>query len=351
MSGDHDLSALDAELFRLLALRSAAARRRAAEAPGARFADEAALVRLAQAAVTSGGVDADAARALASALARQQVPEEPAPPAPAPHDARTALVIGGAGRMGAWLARYLAARGLAVTVADPVGAPAGFEHVADWRDAPAASLVVVAAPLRASNSILHALADAGTPGVIFDVGSLKSPLRSGVAALRAAGCRVTSIHPMFGPDAATLSGRHIIVCDVGDTEATAIAAGLFDDTAANVVHMSLEQHDRVIAYILGLSHALNIAFVTAVAESGEGAPRLAELSSTTFEAQLGVARRVVRENPRLYFEIQSLNDYGAEALAALSYAVEKVRSVVRAGDEEAFCRLMAQGHAFVEGRG
>ena len=40
--------------------------------------------------------------------------------------------------------------------------------------------------------------------------------------------------------------------------------------------MSLDDHDRLIAYVLGLSHALNIAFFTALAESGEAAPKLAQ---------------------------------------------------------------------------
>ena len=60
-----------------------------------------------------------------------------------------------------------------------------------------------------------------------------------------------------------------------------------------------------IAYVLGLSHALNIAFFTALADSGEAAPALAKLSSTTFDEQLAVARKVSDDNPSLYFEIQS----------------------------------------------
>jgi len=107
-------------------------------------------------------------------------------------------------------------------------------------------------------------------------------------------------------------------------------------------------HDRLIAYVLGLSHALNIAFFTALAESGEAAPKLATLSSTTFDAQLDVAARVAREQPDLYFEIQTLNDYGTESLAALLYAVERLRSVVRAGDLEGFRGLMARGRAYLE---
>jgi hypothetical protein len=47
----------------------------------------------------------------------------------------------------------------------------------------------------------------------------------------------------------------------------------------------------LIAYVLGLSHALNIAFFTALAGSGEAAPRLAQLSSTTYDAQVDVATK------------------------------------------------------------
>jgi chorismate mutase/prephenate dehydrogenase len=99
-----------------------------------------------------------------------------------------------------------------------------------------------------------------------------------------------------------------------------------------------------------LSHALNIAFFTALAESGEAAPRLARLSSTTFDAQLDVASAVAEESPELYFEIQALNDYGAESLEALAKAVDQVRSAVLTRDFPAFQRLMQQGLAYLHDR-
>ncbi len=76
------------------------------------------------------------------------------------------------------------------------------------------------------------------------------------------------------------------------------------------IDMGLDDHDRLIAYVLGLSHALNIAFFTALAESGEAAPKLAQMSSTTFDAQLLVSKAVAQDNPRMYFEIQNLNKFG-----------------------------------------
>jgi chorismate mutase/prephenate dehydrogenase len=129
------------------------------------------------------------------------------------------------------------------------------------------------------------------------------------------------------------------------------ARALFASTMAQQMEMSLEEHDRLIAYVLGLSHALNIAFFTALAESGETAPRLANLSSTTFDAQLDVAARVAQENPHLYFEIQHLNPQGLVALDDLLRAVQRLRDVVSDADEAAFISLMNQGRAYLAQRG
>ncbi len=231
---------------------------------------------------------------------------------------RSALVIGGRGKMGHWMADFLAAQGFAVSVADPSGEVAGYDYVADWKTADLHhDIIVVATPIRIANEVLAELAGRRPRGIVFDIGSLKTPLRAGLEQLRAAGCHVTSVHPMFGPDTELLSGRHVIFIDLGDAVALAEARALFGSTMADLVVMGLDEHDRLIAFVLGLSHALNIAFFTALAESGEAAPRLARMSSTTFDAQLDVATRVAAENPDLYFEIQSLNDYGVESLNAL----------------------------------
>ena len=264
---------------------------------------------------------------------------------------RTALVIGGAGKMGRWFAEFMASQGFSVEVADPAGAPPGFAHLPDWRSSALAhDFIVVAAPLGATDKILREIAMRRPKGVIFDVGSLKSPLRAGLNALKSHGCRVASLHPMFGPNTELLSGRHVIFVEAGSPEATQAARDLFASTMVEQVVMSLDEHDRLIAYVLGLSHALNIAFFTALAESGEAAPRLAKLSSTTFDSQLDVASLVAQESPELYFEIQSLNDYGAESLEALSQAVEKLRTAVLSQDFESFATLMRRGREYLEDR-
>ena len=75
-----------------------------------------------------------------------------------------------------------------------------------------------------------------------------------------------------------------------------------------------------------------------------------QLSSTTFDAQFDIASDVAAESPELYYEIQRLNDFGAESLDALARAVEAVRSAVFSGDQARFTALMRQGHEYVKGR-
>jgi chorismate mutase / prephenate dehydrogenase len=261
------------------------------------------------------------------------------------------LVIGGCGKMGAWFSEFLASQGYRVSIADPSGGLAGFDRVADWQtDALDFDVIVLATPLGVTAGLLQTLAALAPRGLIFDLGSLKTPLRAGLDALVKAGCRVTSLHPMFGPDTELLSGRHVIFIDLGNAAALAEAQELFAPTMAERVVMGLDEHDRLIAYVLGLSHALNIAFFTALAESGEAALRLAKLSSTTFDSQLDVAARVASESPDLYFEIQSLNDYGVESLLALQQAVERVVAAVRTGDADEFTALMKRGRAYLDVR-
>jgi chorismate mutase/prephenate dehydrogenase len=138
--------------------------------------------------------------------------------------------------------------------------------------------------------------------------------------------------------------------DAGSAEAMQAARALFASTMAQQTEMELEDHDRLIAYVLGLSHALNIAFFGVLANSGEAVPRLADLSSTTFDSQLAVASKVAQENPQLYYEIQSLNQHGLEPLEALSEVLSTIIDSVKNGDKATFMQLMERGRKYLAAR-
>lgn len=267
-------------------------------------------------------------------------------------DGNPVLVIGGAGKMGSWFARFLASQGYCVEIADTGAEESEFRRRDDWHEhVESYEIIVVATPINATNGILRELETLEPPGLVFDVSSLKGPLRGSLLGLSDAGLKITSLHPMFGPDTTLLSDRHVIFVDVGNREATEQAKTIFEPTMAKLVEMSLEDHDRMIAYVLGLSHALNIAFFTALRESGEAAERLATMSSTTFDAQLKVARKVSSENPELYFEIQSLNDYRIGPLNALQDALSRVQRLIETNNEDGFAKLMEKGRQYLRSAG
>ena len=256
---------------------------------------------------------------------------------------QSALVIGGLGRMGVWMSRYLDMVGYSVDVADTASGETPYYRVDDWQAVVHDyDMIVVAVPLRPSNDILLRLAELKPACLVFDIGSLKSPMREGLDAMRESGCRICSVHPMFGPDEIGLSGRHILFVDVGNQQAVEEARALFAHTAADCVELSLEEHDEVMAWVLGLSHLVNIAFAGALAESGEAVPLLKQISSSTFNAQLNVATQVVSENPHLYYEIQQGNDNTAEVSAHFCKVLDELIRAVADNDEAVFTRYMSE---------
>jgi chorismate mutase/prephenate dehydrogenase len=261
---------------------------------------------------------------------------------------RRALIVGGAGRMGRWLAGFLDSQGFDVLLADPTLEGDGSTCFGDWHEAPLdVDVIGLATPLQASARILDELCELDVPALVFDIGSLKAPLIPALRRAAVSGLKVCSIHPMFGPDTQLLSERHVLLMDAGSGEALEAAQSLFVDTMAERVVIDLEDHDRLMAPVLGLSHALSLVFFNALVDCGVPAERLAALSSTTFDRQLAIARDVAGESPELYFEIQSLNPHGQAMRATLIEAAQTLAECIQSGDEEAFRTMMLRGRKYL----
>lgn len=351
------LTAVDQQLVELIAQRqriiSEIGRSKRSAGRGTRdYEREKEVLDMARTRAESLNVDPDLAERIMQSLIQSSLAsqERDRVVAEGKGDGRRVLVIGGGGKMGSWFVDFFDSQGFTTFRADVSLEPDG-RTFKDWTLAGVDyDVIVVATPLAISGKILTQLAALRPAGLVFDIGSLKTPLKRGLKDLSEAGCLVTSLHPMFGPDTKLLSGRHLIVVNVGPEEATAAARELFASTMVEQLEMSLDDHDRLIAYVLGLSHALNIAFFTALAESGEAAPKLAKLSSTTFDAQLLVSAAVAQDNPHLYFEIQSLNQFGLGPLDALCESAARIRSLVAEGDEDGFVKLMKNGRDYLATR-
>lgn len=333
---------LDAELVERAAERVRLARRigdikRAAGRPVIDFAQERRVLDAVAAAAAERGLAPEVAEDLFARLIRAAVTiqEEESLRHAGTGRGKHAVVLGGAGRMGRWIGRFLEAQGWGTSVVDPAAPPE--ENRRGDERLTTADLVVAATPPGGTAALYRRWCAAPPAGIVVDISSIKSPLIGPIRALQEAGARVASIHPMFGPAAVLLRGADVVVCDTGDAAAGATVEALFAPTTAHLVHLPLEEHDRVMADLLSLAHATAIAFALALPAAEH------PVRSTTFQALERLAATVVRESPDVYYEIQAENPHSAAAVGRLRTALEQLTRVLDAGDRTAFAALLGEG--------
>jgi len=346
-----EIAEIDAELFRLIARRSAVAGKIggckvANSLPIRNTAVEEEVMERYRTLAERSDVDPSTAEEIARTLIREAVDVQSR--LSVPSEPSRVLVIGGAGKMGSWLCRYFAGRGHRVLVHDVV--PGEFPTVPLEEGLSESDIVVVATPIPVVKETIEKVFEQGYDGTVFDIASIKSPVSDLLRRRAREGRRVCSVHPMFGPDAKSMFDRNVIVCDCGSAEAVDDACQLFEGVGANITVMDLGQHDELMAMVLGLGHTINLAFLRAVTSSGFDRETLERAASTTFRRQMETCRDVALENPELYFDIQYLNPHARDAFDLLLSSLQEIRRTVEEGDREAFARVMEEGRRYFGGQ-
>lgn len=296
------------------------------------------------------GVDAETTSRLVEAMIRASLKaqERARIAAGRTTDGRKALVVGGAGLMGGWFARFLSEKGYTVHVLDPKPSrwPTGDpkEHAYD--------VVVLATPPSVLPRVIDEVVGAvANDALVFDIASIKGGAKEALRKLAADGRKVTSLHPMFGPQTELLMGHNVVLLDCGRPDAVKEADRLFADTTAARRTLPLGEHDARMAEVLGLAHATSLVFSRTLADGPYGREELEPLASTTFQKQVSVSREVAHENPRLYYEIQALNPHNRAVLDRFAQALDDFRRLVADEDADAFQEYMRTGREWYDTEG
>src|SRR5438034_10355480 len=102
--------------------------------------------------------------------------------------------------------------------------------------------------------VLERIAAVQPSALVFDIASLKAPIEKQLRSMGAAGLRIASIHPVFGPNLWPLSSGNITFSDCGNSVAVLEVKELFRPSGASFVDVSLDHHDELMAFLLSLSH-------------------------------------------------------------------------------------------------
>lgn len=261
------------------------------------------------------------------------------------------LIVGGAGGMGSWFRGFLELAGHTVDISDPAlgnlptprpqGRFGGLNEVGDLNRYAA---IWVSVPLNRTGAVLEDLISRRPQGPIVEVASIKAPLLGALARARDEGVKVFALHPMFGPSKSFYERLTFVVAAQGDpAEEKKQLAPLLTHPYTHLVSVPFPQHDRLMAWLLGLSHLTNMIFGAALIRSGFEPSELRACASTTYSRQAETAQRVLSEDPDLYLDIQYLNPHRNEVYAATREALDQLVTLVSERDREGFRQTLAAG--------
>lgn len=246
-------------------------------------------------------------------------------------------VIGGAGRMGSWFARYFKGLGHEVSILDldekrasvtsiEIGADIVRSVTESWADA-----YVVCVPVSAVADVIYELVGEAPNrrAALVEISSVKSPLLNALRDALKSGFHVVSMHPIFGPGTSDPSkGVTVLISLVGDGSETILARSLMPNF--NFLVMSAEEHDYLTSFFLSLTHFLNMSFCLSLADDELG--RIKGIAGSSFEIQLEALSHVLDGGDVAIAETLILNPNSLVVAERLLHNSSKLFSLIKNKD-------------------
>jgi chorismate mutase/prephenate dehydrogenase len=240
------------------------------------------------------------------------------------------VVIGGAGALGRIFVDMFKRSGYSVQSLEPNDWPKADSILSD------AGLVLVAVPIKLTESIISKLTDLPIDCVLVDITSTKQkPLAAMMATHKGP---VLGLHPMFGPDVASLVKQVVVVCHGRDAEQyewllqqIRIWGGILQQTTA-------KEHDDAMVFIQVMRHFCSFVFGSHLASENPDLKQLISLSSPIYRLELAMVGRLFAQDPALYADIIFDNKDSVALLTEFSVKFTQALALVETGNKAEFIK-------------
>jgi prephenate dehydrogenase len=257
-------------------------------------------------------------------------------------------IIGGAGKMGKWLARFLQKEGHEIIVCDKDKAGLTAVHeslgVTVFSSAKAiaeSDLVLLAVNIDSFEEAVKEIGPFVRPGqIILDITSIKEqPVELMHKYLGKA--TILGTHPLFGPGAKDIASQNFVLTPTNEME-TVLAQKVMSYLQkhnARVTLMTPRKHDEMMAVVLGLAHFISIVAADTLAEIGNQS-QLKAIGGSTFRVLTTLVESVVSEDPELYASLQMKLPYVTEVEELFQIQAAKWAEIVKNKDRQTFVKQM-----------
>ena len=222
-------------------------------------------------------------------------------------------IIGGSGKMGRWFADFLKKGGNEVIISGrneekllKVKRELGIEATTNLTSAVKdAEVILLSLPIDSFEPVVMQLKSILKPEQkVFDITSIKTgPVA--VMQKHLSNSPILGTHPVFGPGAKGIRNQNIVLTPTNEKE-TALAEKVrryLEERGAKVSVMTPQEHDEMIAVILGLAHFIAIAAADSLLNFNR-LNQMAAIAGPTYKVLLTLAESVLTEDPKLYASIQ-----------------------------------------------
>ncbi len=245
------------------------------------------------------------------------------------------VIVGGKGKLGGLFARYLQASGYCV---EALGSQ-------DWVQAPhimqGADVVIVCVPIAKTLETIERLKPYLTENMLLtDLTSVKrQPLEKMLEVHQGA---VVGLHPMFGPDIASMAKQVVVRCDGRYPERYEWLMEQIQIWGAKVYQVAAAEHDQSMTYIQALRHFATFANGLHLSKQPVQLANLLALSSPIYRLELAMIGRLFAQDGGLYADIIMDKPENLAVIESLKQSYEDSLKFFENNDKEGFIQAFNQ---------
>lgn len=209
---------------------------------------------------------------------------------------RKIVIVGGRGKLGSLFGCYLSGSGYNVVSLEQNDWPQAAQILQD------ADVVIVSVPIANTLEVIAQLKPYLTENMLLaDLTSVKrAPLEK---MLEVHHGPVVGLHPMFGPDVASMAKQIVACCDGRFSERYQWLLQQIQMWGVKIYHVDATEHDHHMTYIQALRHFSTFVYGLYLSQQSVDLEKLLALSSPIYRLELAMVGRLFAQDAALYADI------------------------------------------------